>query len=152
MLAQILPGCTSLRPLLHKIRGAKIGKGVFIGDQVYLENEYPECIEIGEHSQIGIRSILIAHFRGNGRIIIGRNVWIGPNCVISTSVNKTLNIGDNAIIGAGSVITSDVPAGVFILSAKPAAIAEVTIPLTIKTDYNSFMQGLKPITTKKRNL
>ncbi|WP_372663119.1 DapH/DapD/GlmU-related protein [Cohnella sp.] len=37
-------------------------------------------------------------------IEIGKNVWIGANCVIL----KGVTIGDNAIIGAGSVVTRDV--------------------------------------------
>jgi serine acetyltransferase len=148
VLAQSLPGAMSLRPMLHRMRGAKIERGVFIGDQVYLENEYPENIEIGEDSQIGIRSILIAHFRGGGKIVIGKKVWIGPNCVISANVDKTLTIGDGAVIGAASVITSDVPPGVMILPPKPTIVAEVRVPLTIKTSYEDFMQGLKPIPKK----
>ncbi|MEZ4854413.1 DapH/DapD/GlmU-related protein [Flavobacterium sp.] len=38
-------------------------------------------------------------------IKIGKNVWIGANCVILPSVN----IGDNVIIGAGSVVVKDIP-------------------------------------------
>lgn len=148
ILAYNLPGCTSLRPALHRMRGAKLGKGVFIGDQVYLENEYPEFVEIGDGSQVGIRTIIIAHFRGPGKVIIGKDVWIGPNCVISTNVDKTLTIGDGAVIGAGSVITSDVAPGVLMIPSKPKVVARVTVPLTMNTQYNDFMQGLKGI--KKR--
>ena len=39
-----------------------------------------------------------------GEVIIGKNVWIGANCVIL----KGVHIGDNAIIGAGSVVTKDI--------------------------------------------
>ena len=46
-LARVLPGATSLRPLLHRWRGVSVGRDVFIGDEVYLESEYPEAIEIG---------------------------------------------------------------------------------------------------------
>lgn len=37
---------------------------------------------------------------------IGKNVWIGANCVVL----KGVSIGDGAVIGAGSVVVSDVPA------------------------------------------
>ena len=44
--ARQLPGSTSVRPFLHRLRGVKIGRRVFIADDVYLENEYPERVEI----------------------------------------------------------------------------------------------------------
>ncbi len=38
-------------------------------------------------------------------IKIGKNVWIGANCVILPGVE----IGDNTIIGAGSIVTKSIP-------------------------------------------
>ena len=40
-LVQSLPGAKSVRPFLHRLRGVKIYGDVFIGDEVYIENEYP---------------------------------------------------------------------------------------------------------------
>lgn len=42
---------------------------------------------------------------GIDEIVIGKNVFIGCNCLIL----KGVHIGDNSVIGAGSVLTSDVP-------------------------------------------
>lgn len=39
-------------------------------------------------------------------IVIGRNVWLGANCVVLPGVQ----IGDNSIIGAGSIVTQSIPA------------------------------------------
>lgn len=44
LVAQCAPGVTSFRPFLHKLRGVKIHGTVFIGDQVYLESEYPSAV------------------------------------------------------------------------------------------------------------
>jgi acetyltransferase-like isoleucine patch superfamily enzyme len=38
-------------------------------------------------------------------IIIGKDVWVGANCIINAGVN----IGDGAVIAGGSVVNSDVP-------------------------------------------
>ncbi|RYD91266.1 MAG: sugar O-acetyltransferase, partial [Sphingobacteriales bacterium] len=42
-------------------------------------------------------------------VTIGNRVWIGAGVIICPGVN----IGDDAVIGAGSVVTRDIPAGVF---------------------------------------
>jgi len=39
-------------------------------------------------------------------VVIGKNVWIGMNCLIL----KGTVIGDNSIIGAGSVVSGEIPA------------------------------------------
>jgi UDP-3-O-[3-hydroxymyristoyl] glucosamine N-acyltransferase len=77
---------------------------VFIGDEVYLENEYPEAVVIGSGAEVGLRSVLIAHFRGPGRLVIGKDAWIGACSVIASASGRTLTIGDGAVIGAGSVV------------------------------------------------
>jgi acetyltransferase-like isoleucine patch superfamily enzyme len=148
MLARFAPGATSLRPLLHKLRGVQITGRVFIGDDVYIENEYPECIEIHDGAQICLRSILIAHTRGPGRIVIGKNVFLGANCVVAASPHKTLMIGDGAVITTSSVITSSVQAHTLVANerAKPRAI--VTVPFTLETSYGQFLAGLKPLKRK----
>src|SRR6187200_2899644 len=81
-LARVLPGAQGLRPFLHRLRGVKVGTNVFIADEVYLENEYPEAVEIQDGVQISIRAIIIAHTRGAGKIVIEKDAYIGPNTVI----------------------------------------------------------------------
>jgi acetyltransferase-like isoleucine patch superfamily enzyme len=148
MLARFAPGATSLRPFLHKLRGVQITGRVFIGDDVYLENEYPECIEIHDGAQICLRSILIAHTRGTGRIVVGKNTFLGANCVVTTAPGKTLTIGDGAVITTSSVITSAVPAHTLFANERAKACATVTVPFTLETSYAKFLAGLKPLKRK----
>src|SRR5580658_4290116 len=88
LMARFVPGSMSLRPSLHRLRGVKIGKNVFIGDEVYLENEYPEQVEIQDGVQISIRVTILAHTRGPGRIILEKDSYIGPHVVVVTSAGK----------------------------------------------------------------
>jgi acetyltransferase-like isoleucine patch superfamily enzyme len=146
--ARFLPGCTTLRPFLHRLRGVKIYGTVFIGDDVYLENEHPECVEIHDEAQIVLRSIIVAHFRGAGKIIIGKKVWIGANCTIAASTGQTLTIGEGAVVAAGAVVTKDVPPFTFVGGVPAKPIATVTVPMTLKTSYEDFKTGLQPLHRK----
>lgn len=143
-LARLAPGATTLRPMLHRMRGVKIRGKVFIGDDVYIENEYPEAIELEDGAQICLRSLLLAHTRGAGRIIIGKNAFIGANCVVSVPSGRTLRIGEGAVIAASCVVSSDVPDHALIGQPKATVLAAVTVPLTMETNYDDFLLGLRP--------
>jgi acetyltransferase-like isoleucine patch superfamily enzyme len=126
------------------MRGVKISGRVFIGDDVYIENEYPEYVEIEDGAQITIRCTIIAHTRGSGRVIIGKNAFIGANCVITAPAGRTLRINEGAVIAAGTVISTDVPAQALMGVERPKPLARVTVPLTMETSYEEFVVGLRP--------
>lgn len=142
VVARICPGATSLRPLFHRWRGVKIGQEVFIGDGVYLDNEYPECIEIQDRVQISIRSIVIAHTRGPGRVIIEKDAFIGPNCVLVAGAGRALRIGTGAVVGAGSVITKSVPPHLYVAPPAVEILARVNVPLPCAKTMQEFWAGL----------
>jgi acetyltransferase-like isoleucine patch superfamily enzyme len=150
LLARFLPGSTSVRPFLHRVRGAKIGKNVFIGDDVYLENEHPEAVEIQDGVQISVRSTILAHTRGAGRVIIEKDAFIGPNTVIVTSGDKILRIGEGAVIGAGVVVTQDIPAHLFVACAAAIPVANALVPLTKAEKMDEFVRGLVPIARRPK--
>ena len=148
MLARFAPGATSFRPFLHKLRGVRITGRVFIGDDVYLENEYPECIEVHDGAQICLRSILIAHTRGSGRIVIGKDAFVGANCVLTAPPGVTVTVGEGAVITTSSVIASDVPAHTLVGCEKAKPLALATVAFTMYTPYDRFLAGLKPLKRK----
>jgi len=144
LVAQFSPGATTFRPFLHKLRGVKIHGIVFIGDQVYLENEFPEQIELHDGVQLAPRSMIMCHFRSVGKIIIGRNVWIGVNSIVTTP-GRLLTIGECSVVAASSVVTRDVPPFMFVGGSPAKPIARVTIPMTMETPYEDFKNGLVPL-------
>ena len=145
LMARFGPGATTLRPFLHKLRGVKIHGKVFIGDDVYLENAHPECVEIHDGAQIVLRTNIIAHFRGAGKIIIGKNVWIGMCCNIAASPGQILNIGEGAVVGMGSTVTRDVSPFTFVVGSPAKPKYKVTVPMTLETSFEDWKNGLIPI-------
>ena len=149
--AYILPFGNSLRPFLHRIRGVKIGKNVWISKYVYLDENHPECISIGDNSTIGFRTSVFAHtYFGAPRefnpdkVVIGNNVFIGPHCLILSNVV----IGDGSVIKGGTVVTRNVPPNTLFGMPSPEPLATVTVPLTTEHNYEEFIKGIRPI--KKR--
>lgn len=110
-----------LRPFLVRRLGAKIGKGVFIGDHVWIDMNHASLIEIGDDSHITGGCRLLCHQRDltsyrkgdNAALLkyrmepihIGKGVMVGMESMIMPGVT----IGDGAIVGAYSLVTKDIP-------------------------------------------
>lgn len=149
VLARSLPGATSLRPFLHRLRGVKVGTNVFIGDQVYIENEYPEAVEIQDGVQISLRAVILAHTRGPGRVIIESDAFVGANTVISAAAGRTVRIGQGAVLGPVLAISNDVSPHLFVTNDAAKPVAKATVSLSKAKSIDEFIRGLVPL--KKRN-
>lgn len=106
------------RTVMHRWRGVKIGKGVYIGHEVMFDRVFTDQISIGDNTSVGDRTIITAHAnipsdtilkklypRKISKTRIGKGVWIMPNVIIIPGVV----IGDESVIATGSVVTKDVP-------------------------------------------
>lgn len=127
-----------IRPKIMKWMGCKIGKNVFIGDNVYIDKNYPELIEIGDNTYITGGTTLLCHKRDisdyhigdnlfdkpykTGKIVIGKGCSTGTNTLILPGVT----IGDGAIIGAGSLVTRDIPAWTLALGRPAVVVRQFT--------------------------
>jgi len=153
-IAYAAPGGLSLRPLLHRWRGVKVGKNVWISQYVYIDEVHPEAISLGDNVSIGLRTSIIAHlYWGPPRatshaapVIIESSVFIGPHCVILPGVR----IGRGSVIQAGTVVSRDVPPNTLYGYSRPQALAEVTIPLISEFSYFDFVRGLRPLKNHDR--
>ena len=140
----LLPGGTTLRLSVHRIRGVRFAGRAFISRRVILETKYPERISIGANVFLGIGTTVIAHhttsedLSGVG-VRIGENVHIGPHCVILPGAE----IGDNSVVAAGSVVSGAVGKNKFVRGNPPTIVADVTVPLGVDGDIFSFMRGLQ---------
>jgi acetyltransferase-like isoleucine patch superfamily enzyme len=151
LVALFAPGQTSLRILLHRWRGVKIGESVHIGPSVRIETSYPEWVSIGNNVTIGMRCMLIAHFEldpptrailpGHVALRIEDDAFVGPGCLILPKVT----IGRGAVVAAGSVVTRSVPPLTMVQGNPARPVAECGIPLTFQTTMREFMKKIKPI-------
>lgn len=113
-------------------KNTTIGVDFSIGDYSYISGpiNYVEAAHIGKHCSIARQCVIgvsghpyhwvttgsmiytpeygfideTVHQPQKGPVIIGNDVWIGINAIISRGVT----IGDGAIVGAGAVVTKDV--------------------------------------------
>jgi acetyltransferase-like isoleucine patch superfamily enzyme len=150
-IAMVAPGGYSLRPWLHRKRGVRIGNNVWISQMVYIDEVHPENVVIKDNVTIGLRSIIFTHFylgdyatgKKVGKVVIEKDVYIGPNCTILQDVT----IGEGAVVVAGSVVTRNVPPGVLYGPTPSAPLAKITQPLVHEgqVQYERFLFGLRKI-------
>ena len=152
-IAYFIPGGYNVRPRIQHIRGAHIGKNVWISRYVYFDELHPSAITIGDNSSIGLRTSIFTHFywgpvradKYAGKVHIEENVFIGPHCVILPGVH----IGKGSVIQAGTVVSRNVPAQTVWGAPKSGPIALATTPLTTDFTYEEFIKGLRPIRKKR---
>ncbi len=122
-----------LRPIILRKLGCKVGKGVFIGYDVYIDPNHGNLITIEDNVHITSRCLLLCHQRNilkyrkgddasklpynQGKIHLKKGCMIGMETMIMPGVT----IGEGAIVGAGSLVTKDIPAWT-IASGRPAKV------------------------------
>lgn len=111
-----------LRPFLLRRLGCKVGKGVFIGDHVRIDQNHADLISIGDNAHITGGCRLLCHQRNLfgyrkgddasklkyklGKISIGKGCMIGMESLIMPNVI----IGEGSIVGAYSLVSKSIPA------------------------------------------
>jgi len=140
-LARSLPGARSVRVLLHRARGVKIGKGVWIGYDVVLDTSRPFHITLEDGCVLSMRVTVLAHFRESTGVRLERDAFVGAGALILPNVV----IGQGAVVAAGSVVTRSVPPGIMVQGNPAVPVAKCGIPLGPATTLKEFTANLRPI-------
>ena len=157
LVALYAPGAMTVRPWLHRRRGVDIGRRVFISTDALIETARPDLVSLGDEVMIGIRSTIIAHFRGGTdaaqqsddsrfSVRVGDEAFIGPGAIILPGVT----IGQGAVVAAGSVVTRSVGPLTMVQGNPAEPVAACGIPLGIDTPYEEFRRQLRPIRPRSR--
>lgn len=102
----------TLRILLYRAIGFKIGKNVFIGMKCYLDDMDPSLTTIGDNVTISYGCYFACHGKNQAHtpILIEEGAYIGMRCSV-LSGRSGLVIGRRAIIGAASLVNRSIPSG-----------------------------------------
>jgi acetyltransferase-like isoleucine patch superfamily enzyme len=120
-IARKVPGAMTLRPLLHRWRGVKIEKNVWIGYDAIIETAHPELVTIKGGAIVSIQALILAHFGGwERRVIIEKNAFLGPRVIVLPNVV----IGEGSVVAAGSVVTQSVPPMTLVQGNPAKAVAQ----------------------------
>ena len=133
-----LPVGSRFRCRIERLRGANIGKNVFIGGGNVLDRVRPDLITIEDNVSLSgginilthsnptqtLREILGPESQKIAPVVIKQGAWIALNVIIMPGVT----IGENSIVSAGSVVVNDV---------KPNTIVGI-LPAR-------FMKEIKPV-------
>ena len=139
--ARFAPGAMTLRVWLHRRRGVKLGRGVWIGYDAIIETAHPQLVSIGDGSAIGMRAMIIAHFRESRSVCIEQNVVIGPGAIILPNVT----IGTGSVVTAGSVVTRSVPPMTVVQGNPARPVARCGVALSEGVSLREFVKRLKTL-------
>lgn len=130
LLAYACPN-NKIRITLHRWRGVHIGKNVYLGMFVFLDNLYPEYIYIEDGASVNAGSMILTHFNPMKQYAPIMQARVAPAVIrknaivtIKSTILPGVMIGQNAIVSAGSVVEKSVPPFTIVKGVPAKKVAE----------------------------
>ncbi|RLI78384.1 acyltransferase [Archaeoglobales archaeon] len=122
-----------IKRTLYRLRGTRIGKDVDIANGVFIEDSFPELVEVEDGVDIGPKVVILTHDSSAHCInlnisiklkpvVIKRNSYIGAGAIILPGIT----VGESSIVAAGAVVTRDVPSGKIVAGVPAKVIGDVS--------------------------
>jgi virginiamycin A acetyltransferase len=157
------------RQLLARYHGVEVG--AYSYGECMIPGWFPKCVTIGRYSSIaaGVRVYNQNHpidhlsthpyFYDPGmrlvksdpprhRLMIGHDVWIGVNAIITPGCRR---IGNGAVVGAGAVVTKDVE-DFAIVAGNPAKLIRHRFPADTRDAITASQWWDQPIDTCAKSM
>jgi len=127
-----------LRPWLLRRMGAKVGKGVFIGDHCRFDQNHADHIVLEDGVHIASGTRILCHLRNLSDYHIGDDyaklpykvltvkVCAGACIGMESMVMPGVTIGEGAIVGAASLVAKNIPAWTIAVGSPAKAVKQFT--------------------------
>lgn len=111
-----------MRPWLLRRLGAKVGKGVFIGDHCRFDQNHANLITVEDHAHITSGTRILCHQRDLSCYHVGDDfaklpyrygtVHLSKGCSIGmeSMIMPGVTVGVGSVVGAASLVSKDIPA------------------------------------------
>jgi acetyltransferase-like isoleucine patch superfamily enzyme len=135
VVARYAPLPPASRAALHRRRGVSVGRRVFIGTEVFIDDAAPSSVTLEDDVTVIAQTTILGHTyyprhfhgllgdeatRADLRTTIRRGAYLGLRSTILAGVT----VGEFAIVAAGSVVTADVPPYTMVAGVPAKVIRE----------------------------
>ncbi|HUJ55417.1 MAG TPA: acyltransferase [Gaiellaceae bacterium] len=123
------------RAALHRRRGVGVGRRVFIGTEVFIDDASPSSVTIEDDVTVAAQATILGHAyyprhfhrllgdeatTEQRRTTIGRGAFLGLRSTILPGVT----VGEYAIVGAGAVVAEDVAPYTMVVGVPARVVRE----------------------------
>lgn len=127
-----------MRPWLLRRLGAKVAKGVFIGDHCRFDQNHADHIILEENVHIASGTRILCHLRNLSDYHIGDDYAKLPyrlgsvkmckgSCIgMESMIMPGVTIGEGAIVGAASLVSKNIPAWTIAVGSPAKPVKEFT--------------------------
>jgi acetyltransferase-like isoleucine patch superfamily enzyme len=133
--ARYAPLPPATRAAIHRRRGVGVGRRVFIGTEVFIDDASPSSVTLEDDVTVIAQTTILGHTyyprhfrrllgeeaaRAGMHTTIRRGAYLGLRSTILAGVT----VGEYAIVGAGAVVVDDVPAYTMVVGVPARVVRE----------------------------
>ncbi|MBV8562742.1 MAG: acyltransferase [Actinobacteria bacterium] len=135
VIARYAPLPPAARAELHRRRGVAVGKRVFIGTEVFIDDAVPHSVTLEDDVTVIAQATILGHTyypqhfhrllgdestRAGLHTTIRRGAYLG----LRSTVLAGVTVGEYAIVGAGALVTEDVPPYTMVVGVPARPVRE----------------------------